>query len=96
MPTPAYLYILRLQSGGLYIGVTQNHARRWKEHVEAHGSGRTTANDPPQTVVYSERHPTFSSARHRECQLKRWSRAKKEALIAGDLLELRRLSRRRE
>jgi hypothetical protein len=44
-------------------------------------------------IVYSERHPNLGSARKRELQLKKWSRAKKEALIAGDLAALKKFSR---
>jgi putative endonuclease len=38
----------------------------------------------------------LDEAVRRECQLKRWSRAKKEALIRGDVAELAKLSRSRE
>jgi len=43
-------------------------------------------------VLRIELLPTFSAARHREAQLKRWSRAKKEALVRGDSADLRCLS----
>jgi predicted GIY-YIG superfamily endonuclease len=42
-------------------------------------------------MVYAEEHPTSVHAERREIQLKRWSRAKKEALIAKDLQLLKRL-----
>lgn len=42
-------------------------------------------------LAYSESHPTRASALTRERQLKKWTRAKKEALIAGDLPLLKRL-----
>jgi predicted GIY-YIG superfamily endonuclease len=35
-------------------------------------------------------HPTLGSARKREIQLKKWSRAKKEALIAGNLYSFKK------
>jgi predicted GIY-YIG superfamily endonuclease len=46
-------------------------------------------------LVYSEAHDSGASAIRREHQLKRWSGLKKEALIAGDLSTLKRLSQRR-
>jgi len=46
-------------------------------------------------VAYSESLPTFSDARKRESQIKRWSRAKKEALVAGDIVKLQKLSKSR-
>jgi putative endonuclease len=42
-------------------------------------------------LAYSEVHATIESALERERQLKRWTRAKKEALIAGDFALLKRL-----
>ena len=44
---------------------------------------------------YIDQFETKSLALKRERQLKGWSRAKKEALIRGDEVELKRLSRRR-
>jgi putative endonuclease len=87
---PAWFYILRLQSGSLYIGSTRDIDQRCKEHF-AGKACRTTALDPPTSLVYSEKFETFSEARRRESQVKHWSRAKKEALVAGDLATLRKL-----
>jgi len=89
---PAYFYILRLQSGALYIGSTKNLAERYERHRDGSG-GSSTNLDPPKSLVYSEKLESFSKARQREAQIKRWSRAKKEALVAGDLDELRALSK---
>jgi predicted GIY-YIG superfamily endonuclease len=44
-------------------------------------------------MVYSEEYETFGEARRRKAQVKRWSRAKKEALISGDLVTLRKLAK---
>jgi len=90
----AWTYILRLKSGQLYIGSTTNLDRRFAEHTAGQAC-RTTKLDPPVKVVYSELLPTFSNARKREGQIKRWSRAKKEALVAGDMVKLRNLSKSR-
>ena len=88
----AWFYILRLQSGNRYIGATKNLEKRFKEH-DAGIAGRTTSLDPPVSLVYSEKLETFPKARQREAQVKRWSRPKKEALVADDLDKLRALSR---
>ena len=90
----AWTYILRLKSGQLYIGSTTDLDRRFAEHTAGQAC-RTTKLDPPAKVVYSESFPTFSEARKREAQIKRWSRAKKEALVAGDMVKLRNLSKSR-
>ncbi len=46
----------------------------------------------PVELLYSEPYPDRSSAIKRERQLKRWSHAKKLALINGDIAELKRLA----
>ncbi len=89
---PSHFYILRLQSGALYIGATKDLEKRYERHLDGTGGG-TTSTDPPVALVYSEEHKSFSAARRREAQVKRWSRAKKEALVAGDKDKLRVLSR---
>jgi putative endonuclease len=58
--------------------------------------GRTTQLDPPVALAYSEEHATFSEARRREAQVKRWTRAKKEALLAANKSLLHELSKRRK
>ncbi len=90
----ACIYILRLRSGSLYVGWTTDLERRLEEHKRGEG-GKTTRNDPPDRLVYSEPAKDIASAKGREAQLKRWSRAKKEALIRGDVRALKALARRR-
>jgi predicted GIY-YIG superfamily endonuclease len=50
---------------------------------------------PPVAVLRIEICPTFPVARRREARLKRWSRAKKLALICDDHDRLKQLSRSR-
>jgi putative endonuclease len=93
-PVPVYfVYILQTASSNtLYIGVTQ----ALDERIDAHRRGRGaewTRVHPGAQVVYSESYPTLGLARKREVQLKKWSRDKKEALIAGDVAVLKNLSR---
>ena len=92
---PGWLYILRLQSGALYIGATTDLDRRLVEHSEGNAC-RTTKLDPPVKIIYSEKLKTFSHARKREAQIKRWTRAKKEALVAGNTSKLKELSKSRK
>ena len=86
-----YVYILRLSNNQLYVGSTEDLARRFAEH-QAGSGGRTTALFRPLELVYSEPHPARASAVKRERQLKRWSRARKLALIKGNSAELKRLA----
>jgi len=88
---PAWFYMLRLKSGRLYPGATTDLTNRWHRHLEGRAC-RTTQLDPPVAMVYRELFETFSGARQREAQVKRWSGKKKEALIRGDQRALRRLA----
>jgi len=92
---PGWLYILRLKSGALYIGATKDLESRYHEHSEGKAC-RTTMLDPPAALIYSEEFETFAEARRREAQVKHWSRAKKEALVSGELAKLRELSKSRK
>jgi predicted GIY-YIG superfamily endonuclease len=84
-----YVYILRCADGSLYIGETDDVAARVLKHQE--GGSPHTATRRPVTLAYSEIFESRVLALGREQQLKRWTRAKKEALIRGDLTSLRRL-----
>jgi len=46
--------------------------------------------------VYEEQHPSEQRAIERERQLKHWSRQKKQALVSGDLADLKGLAKRRK
>ena len=91
----AWLYILRLKSGQLYIGSTTDLEQRRRDHF-AGKACRTTKLDPPVALVYSERFETFTEARKREAQIKRLTRAKKEALVVGDTAKLKGLAKSRK
>jgi putative endonuclease len=86
--------MLRLVSGRLYGGSTSNLRQRIGDHF-AGIACRTTTIAAPVRLEYVEPCMSLSAARLRETQLKRWSAAKKEALVAGDLERLRILARRR-
>lgn len=86
------VYILRCSDGTLYVGHTDDLNERERAHNAGCGS-RYTAARLPVRVIYSEMHGSSQRAISRERQLKRWSAEKKEALIAGDLGTLKRLSR---
>ncbi len=88
-----FVYILRCADGTYYVGSTSDVPAR----VEVHNAGRGprfTACRRPVTLVYSAPFDSMDQARQREMQIKNWSRAKKQALVSGDMESLRRLSRR--
>jgi putative endonuclease len=86
----AWVYILRCADDALYIGLTDDLETRLQWHHEGRGSNYTRSRRPV-ALVYSEPHRDLVSARTREQQLKRWSRAKKDALIAGSVRALKAL-----
>jgi len=88
---PAWFYILRLKSGILYPGATTNLIQRWTDH-KAGQACRTTKLDAPVALVHHEEFESFSEARRREAQVKRWSGKKKEALVSGNNNLLRKLA----
>jgi putative endonuclease len=88
-----FVYILRCADDSYYIGSAQDLDARVKAHNGGRGAAHTFKHRPVH-VVYSEALDSEVQAVTRERQLKRWSRAKKEALIAGNLNHLKHLSKR--
>ncbi len=74
-----YVYLLRCSDDTLYTGVTNDLAAREQKHNEGRGA-KYTAGRRPVRIVYSEKCGTRSGAQAREAQIKRWPRARKEAL----------------
>ncbi|RKY76174.1 GIY-YIG nuclease family protein [candidate division KSB1 bacterium] len=76
-----YVYILASKRNGtLYIGVTNNLARRVYEHKENEVSGFTSKYNVHK-LVYFEESFDITSAINREKQLKKWKRKWKLELI---------------
>lgn len=77
-----FVYILRTSSNTLYTGQTDNLERRLKDHREKSSrSAKYIRYFPSFDLVYTETFPSRIEAMRRELQLKRWSKAEKEALI---------------
>ena len=87
------VYILRCSDGSFYVG----HTEELDQRLAAHNAGQGavwTAKRRPVELLYQEPFDDLESAVRREVQLKKWSRAKKEALISDDLERLKALSHR--
>ncbi len=85
-------YILRCADNKLYVGSTTNIDERIKRHNAGYASEFTHLRRPVE-LVYKEDYETYQEAFKRERQLKKWTTAKKEALIAGDIERLKELSK---
>ena len=89
---PYTVYILRTSSNTLYIGQTNNLEKRIKEHrSKTSKSAKYIKYFDSFEIIYSEEYPTRIEAMRREFQLKKWTKAKKEALSAGNLELLKKL-----
>ena len=78
-----YAYLLRCNDGSYYAGHTDDLDLRIVQHQSGELGGYT-AKRLPVTLVWSEWFQSRDDAFAVERKLKGWSRAKKEALIAGD------------
>ncbi|CCE04230.1 conserved hypothetical protein [Bradyrhizobium sp. STM 3843] len=95
MSEGAFLYIVRCSDGSYYIGTTRTSLEmRVAQHNDGSFGGYTSTRRPV-TLVYSQWFERITDAIENERRLKRWTRAKKEAFIRGDMAALRRLSERK-
>ncbi len=78
-----WTYMLRCADGHYYVGHTDNLEQRVAQHQSGWVKGYTYKRRPV-TLVWSQYFLTREEAKQAERQVKGWSRAKKEALIAGD------------
>ena len=78
-----WVYILRCRDGSYYTGHTDNIDVRLAQHQAGDG-GDWTRRRRPVELVWCEALSSRVEALEAERRIKPWSRAKKEALIAGD------------
>jgi putative endonuclease len=91
----ADLYMLRCADGSYYVGTARNGLDlRIAEHNSGTFGGYT-ASRRPVSLVFSEHFERIADAIAAERKLKGWSRAKKQALIAGDWSRIAGLAKRR-
>ena len=92
---PSFVYILRCRNDDYDTGSTRTSLER---RVAEHNSGLYdgfTKRRLPVKLVFAQEFDRVEDAIAAERRIKGWSRAKKEALIAGDLERLSELSRNR-
>ena len=89
-----YVYILLCDQKTFYVGITDNLERRLTQHKRKESF--FTKKFSEIEIAYTEEHPRRGVAERRELQLKKWSIAKKKALISGNKELLRQLSKGRE
>jgi len=86
------IYIIRFSDNSLYIGQTNNLEQRLKEHAsKGTKSSKFSKEHEKFELVYQESYDSRLESMRREKQIKGWTRAKKEALIAGNKELLKKL-----
>src|SRR5690348_13953713 len=91
----AWLYIVRCVDKSLYIGTTRDALELRIAQHNAGTFGGYTSMRRPVKLIYSEWFANITDAIAAERKLKKWTRAKKEAFIRGDVKSLQDLSKRR-
>ncbi|AXT49479.1 GIY-YIG nuclease family protein [Aquimarina sp. BL5] len=86
-----YMYILECSDGSYYTGSTKDLDKRLQQHQNGEGANHTKKRLPVR-LIYYEQYDRIDTAFYREKQVQGWSRAKKEALMNGDLNTLPGLS----
>src|SRR5207248_10227646 len=93
MPETWSVYIAILQDDRFYVGISQQPPETLLTEHHSGKHSRFTRAEGLKRIVWNEAQPSLSGARHREQQLKRWTHAKKQALIDGDMARLKSLAR---
>jgi len=88
-----WMYILRCSDGSYYTGHTDDLEARLDVHVTGRIQSCYTCSRRPLNLVYSQEFATREEALAVERQVKGRGRRKKEAMIAGNWLEVSRLAK---
>ncbi len=79
-----FVYILKCSDASYYVGITSNLDRRVSEHnAGKYPDAYTHSRRPVELVLYQE-FLEPNQAISFEKKIKKWSRAKKEAVITGE------------
>lgn len=87
------MYILRCSDDSYYVGSTRSVESRFAQHQSGRGSAYTRER-LPVVLVFCEEFESVGEAYAIEKKVQGWSRAKREALIAGRFDLLPALSKR--
>jgi putative endonuclease len=90
-----YLYILKCSDNSYYTGITSNLNKRIFEHQSGKHLGSYTYSRRPIELVFYAEFTDVGFAIDSEKQIKKWSRAKKEALINGEFEKLPNLAKKK-
>ena len=89
-----WAYLLKCADGTYYAGSTQNLDLRVWQHSTGLGA-KYTSKRLPIELVFAAEFGSIAEAYAFEKKIQGWSRAKREALIAGEFNKLPELSKKR-
>ena len=90
----SYVYILKCSDDSYYTGITYNLTKRISEHKTGKHKESYTYNRRPLELVFYAEFTDINLAIESEKHIKKWSRAKKEALIKGEYDKLPNLAKK--
>ena len=83
--SPWYLYILRINNGSLYTGITTNVERRITEHQQGgKKAAKYLRGKGPIEKIFSQKIGSRSEALQIERAVKKLSKAEKESIVQGN------------
>ena len=88
------MYILRCADGSYYVGSTRDIVTRLRQHQAGEGAAYTRRRLPVE-LVFVQSCESIVQAYWFEKKVQNWSRAKREALINGELHLLPELAKKR-
>ena len=91
----SYVYILKCSDNSYYTGVTSNLTQRIFHHETGFYPDCYTTNKRPVELVFFCEFTDINFAIDTEKKIKKWSRAKKEALINEEYEKLPNLAKKR-
>ena len=91
----SYVYILKFYDNSYYTGVTGNLTQRLFQHQTAFYPDCYIADKRPVEMVYYCEFTDINFAIEIEKKIKKWSRAKKEALIKKESDKLPNLAKKK-
>ena len=91
----SYVYILKCSDSTYYTGVTSNLTQRMFQHNSGFYPDCYIFSRRPVALVFYAEFTDINFAIEKEKQIKKWSKAKKEALIRGEYDTLPNLARKK-
>jgi putative endonuclease len=89
-----YVYILKCSDKTYYTGFTSNLSKRFEQHQDGKHVDSYTYKRRPLSLEFYAEFKMVSIAIATEKQIKKWSKAKKEALISGEFERLPNLAKK--